>query len=86
LGLTGDIVVGILGALIAAWLFPKLGIALTLGGGLFGAIILGLHRGGDPARDRQGDQAAHRLGAAPLIPRHLHVTAAGRCRHRGNIV
>lgn len=24
----------------AAWLFPKLGIALTLGGGLFGAIIL----------------------------------------------
>jgi uncharacterized membrane protein YeaQ/YmgE (transglycosylase-associated protein family) len=39
-GLVGDIVVGILGALIAGFLFPKLGIALTLGGGLLGAIIL----------------------------------------------
>jgi uncharacterized membrane protein YeaQ/YmgE (transglycosylase-associated protein family) len=39
-GLVGDIVVGILGALIAAWLFPRLGITLTLGGGLLGAILL----------------------------------------------
>jgi uncharacterized membrane protein YeaQ/YmgE (transglycosylase-associated protein family) len=39
-GLMGDIVVGILGALIAAFLFPMLGIALTLGGGVLGAIIL----------------------------------------------
>ncbi len=39
-GLVGDIVVGILGALIAAFLFPMLGIALTLGGGVLGAIIL----------------------------------------------
>jgi len=39
-GLVGDIVVGILGALIAGFLFPMLGIALTLGGGLLGAIIL----------------------------------------------
>ena len=39
-GLVGDIVVGILGALIAAYLFPRLGIALTLGGGLLGSIIL----------------------------------------------
>ena len=39
-GLVGDIVVGILGALIATWLFPQLGIALTLGGGVIGAIIL----------------------------------------------
>jgi uncharacterized membrane protein YeaQ/YmgE (transglycosylase-associated protein family) len=39
-GLVGDIVVGILGALIAAWLFPALGIALTIGGGLLGSIIL----------------------------------------------
>ena len=39
-GLVGDIVVGILGALIAAFLFPALGIALTLGGGLLGAILL----------------------------------------------
>jgi uncharacterized membrane protein YeaQ/YmgE (transglycosylase-associated protein family) len=39
-GLVGDIVVGILGALIASFLFPMLGIALTLGGGVLGAIIL----------------------------------------------
>jgi uncharacterized membrane protein YeaQ/YmgE (transglycosylase-associated protein family) len=39
-GLMGDIVVGILGALLAAFLFPALGIALTLGGGVLGAIIL----------------------------------------------
>jgi uncharacterized membrane protein YeaQ/YmgE (transglycosylase-associated protein family) len=39
-GLVGDIVVGILGALIASWLFPRLGIALTLGGGVLGAIII----------------------------------------------
>jgi uncharacterized membrane protein YeaQ/YmgE (transglycosylase-associated protein family) len=39
-GLMGDIVIGILGALIAAWLFPVLGIALTLGGGVLGLIIM----------------------------------------------
>jgi uncharacterized membrane protein YeaQ/YmgE (transglycosylase-associated protein family) len=39
-GLVGDIVIGILGALIASVLFPRLGIALTLGGGLLGAILL----------------------------------------------
>ena len=39
-GLVGDIVVGILGALIAYWLFPILGITLTLGGGVLGAIIM----------------------------------------------
>jgi uncharacterized membrane protein YeaQ/YmgE (transglycosylase-associated protein family) len=39
-GLVGDIVIGILGALIAGFLFPYFGIALTLGGGLLGAIIL----------------------------------------------
>ena len=39
-GLVGDIVIGILGALIASFLFPYFGIALTLGGGLLGAIIL----------------------------------------------
>lgn len=39
-GLLGDIVVGILGAIIATWLFPALGIALAIGGGLLGAIIL----------------------------------------------
>ena len=39
-GLVGDIVIGILGALIASFLFPYFGIALTLGGGILGAIIL----------------------------------------------
>jgi uncharacterized membrane protein YeaQ/YmgE (transglycosylase-associated protein family) len=39
-GLVGDIVVGILGALLAYWLFPLLGITLTLGGGIIGAIIM----------------------------------------------
>ena len=39
-GLVGDIVVGILGALIAGFLFPVLGLTLTLGGGLLGAILL----------------------------------------------
>ena len=39
-GLIGDIVVGVLGALIAGFLFPVLGITLTLGGGVLGAIIL----------------------------------------------
>ena len=39
-GLVGDIVVGIVGAIIATWLFPLLGIALAVGGGVLGAIIL----------------------------------------------
>ena len=36
-GLIGDIVVGIIGALIAGWLLPQLGI--VIGGGIVGAII-----------------------------------------------
>ena len=36
-GLVGDIVIGILGAFVASWLFPTLGI--RLGGGYLGAII-----------------------------------------------
>ncbi|TIU29215.1 MAG: GlsB/YeaQ/YmgE family stress response membrane protein, partial [Mesorhizobium sp.] len=36
-GLVGNIVVGIVGALIAGWLFPRLG--FTIGGGIFAAII-----------------------------------------------
>ncbi len=39
-GLVGDIVVGILGALIASFLFPYFGIALIFGGGVLGAIIM----------------------------------------------
>ena len=37
MGLVGDIVVGIIGAFIAGWLFPKLGIALPVG--IIGVII-----------------------------------------------
>ncbi len=36
-GLVGDIVVGIIGAVVAGFLFPKLGI--NLGAGIVGAII-----------------------------------------------
>ena len=36
-GLIGDIVVGIIGAIVAGWLFPTLG--WTLGGGWIGAIL-----------------------------------------------
>ena len=36
-GLVGDIIVGIIGAFIAGWLFPSLG--MDLGGGILGAII-----------------------------------------------
>ena len=37
-GLIGDIVVGIVGAFIAGWLLPQIGIPL-IGGGIVGAII-----------------------------------------------
>ena len=47
-GLIGDIVVGIVGAFIASWLLPQLGIAI--GGGIICV---------DPQRhDRRGDPAA----------------------------
>jgi uncharacterized membrane protein YeaQ/YmgE (transglycosylase-associated protein family) len=36
-GLVGDIVVGINGALVAGWLFPRIG--LSLGGGIIVSII-----------------------------------------------
>ena len=39
-GLVGDIVVGILGALIASVLFPYFGMALIFGGGVLGAVIM----------------------------------------------
>ena len=39
-GLVGDIVIGIIGALIASFLFPYFGLALALGGGILGAIIM----------------------------------------------
>jgi uncharacterized membrane protein YeaQ/YmgE (transglycosylase-associated protein family) len=38
-GVLGNILVGIAGAFIAALLFPRLGLGLTLGGGLVGAIV-----------------------------------------------
>jgi uncharacterized membrane protein YeaQ/YmgE (transglycosylase-associated protein family) len=40
-GLLGNILVGIAGAFIAALLFPRLGLGLTLGGGVVGATALG---------------------------------------------
>ena len=36
-GLVGDIVIGVVGALIAGWLLPRLG--LFIGGDIIGAII-----------------------------------------------
>jgi len=38
-GLLGNIIIGIAGAFIAAFLFPRLGLGLTLGGGIVGAIV-----------------------------------------------
>ena len=35
----GDIVVGILGALVTGFLLPQVGVALTFGGGILGSII-----------------------------------------------
>ena len=39
-GLVGDILVGIAGAIVAAFLFPALGIGFTIVGGILGAIIV----------------------------------------------
>ncbi|MEM7398154.1 MAG: GlsB/YeaQ/YmgE family stress response membrane protein [Pseudomonadota bacterium] len=38
-GLLGDIVVGILGALVTGFLLPQIGIVLAFGGGILGSII-----------------------------------------------
>jgi uncharacterized membrane protein YeaQ/YmgE (transglycosylase-associated protein family) len=38
-GLLWNIIIGIAGAFVAAWLFPRLGARLTLGGGIIGAIV-----------------------------------------------
>ena len=38
-GLVGDIVVGILGALITGFLLPEVGLSLAIGGGVLGSII-----------------------------------------------
>ena len=38
-GLLWNILIGIAGAFVAAWLFPRLGLGLTLGGGIVGAIV-----------------------------------------------
>ncbi|WP_050524289.1 GlsB/YeaQ/YmgE family stress response membrane protein [Pseudorhodobacter wandonensis] len=38
LGLLGNIVVGILGALVAGWMFPMLGLELGLGHGILASI------------------------------------------------
>ena len=38
-GLIGNILIGIAGAFVAGFLFPRLGLGLTLGGGIVGAIV-----------------------------------------------
>ena len=38
-GFVGDIVVGILGALVTGFLLPEIGIVLAVGGGILGSII-----------------------------------------------
>ncbi|BAQ17297.1 GlsB/YeaQ/YmgE family stress response membrane protein [Methyloceanibacter caenitepidi] len=38
-GLLGDIVVGILGALVTGFFLPQVGIVLAFGGGILGSII-----------------------------------------------
>ena len=38
-GLVGNILLGIAGAFMAALLFPRLGLGLTLGGGIVGAVV-----------------------------------------------
>ena len=38
-GLLWNIIIGIAGAFIAGFLFPRLGLGLTLGGGVVGAIV-----------------------------------------------
>ena len=39
LGLVGNIVVGVLGAFLASWLLPRIGVAFTLGSPLVTAIV-----------------------------------------------
>ena len=34
-----NIIIGIAGAFVAGWLFPRLGLGLALGGGIVGAIV-----------------------------------------------
>lgn len=38
-GLSGDILIGIAGAIVAAFWFRRLGLGLTLGSGIVGAIV-----------------------------------------------
>lgn len=38
-GLLWNVIIGIAGAFIAGWLFPRLGFRLTLAGGIIGAIV-----------------------------------------------
>jgi uncharacterized membrane protein YeaQ/YmgE (transglycosylase-associated protein family) len=39
LGLVGNIVVGVLGAFIASWLLPRIGVAFTVGNALVTSIV-----------------------------------------------
>ena len=54
-GLLWNILIGIAGAFMAALLFPRLGLGLTLGGGIVGAIVASTIGAGCLASDRQSD-------------------------------
>jgi uncharacterized membrane protein YeaQ/YmgE (transglycosylase-associated protein family) len=60
-GLVGDIVIGILGALIASVLFPRLGYRAYARGRLAWRDPARLYRRGDPARDRADNKASRRV-------------------------
>ena len=61
-GLLWNILIGIAGAFVAAWLFPRLGLGLTLGGGIVGVMRGDLGSGG-PASGGQSDTTARQLSS-----------------------
>jgi len=76
--LLGDIVVGILGVLIATWLFPVLDIALAIGGGVLGTTILAFIGAViSPPRTRQPGRLHQTASFAALTGRTLRIFLAG---------
>ena len=62
-GLLWNVLIGIAGAFMAALLFPRLGLGLTLGGGIVGAIVTSTLGAVCLASDRQSDPTARQLRA-----------------------